>query len=130
MRQEVMMEMSLTELDLYAQACGIDATGASTKESKVALIEERQGRVAEVRMFGLTLAVPVRRLHDKRVSDLFVDGHLQSDKDAATVMTLILGEEQYERVIERCTDDDGVIDVEAIGRAFMTLVGDAELKNY
>lgn len=130
MRHEVMMEMSLSELDLYAQACGIDVTGTPTKEGKVALIEERQGRVAEIHMFGLTLAVPVKRLHDKRVSDLFEDGRLHSDKDAATVMTLILGKEQYEKVIERCTDEDGIVDVEAIGRAFMTLVGDVELKNY
>ena len=128
MRHEVLMEMSLDDLDRYAKACGIDVTGEKTRERKVEVIEGRRGRTVDVNVLGLIVTVPKRRLHDQRVADL-MRGTL-TDEDAATVMTLLLGEEQYDAVIDRCTDEDGTVDVEAIGMAFVSLVGDPELKNY
>lgn len=130
MRHEVLMEMSLAELDRYGGACGIDVTGLRTKALKVERIEERRGRVAEVDVLGTTLTVPVRRFHDKRVAELFAPGRDLTDEDAATAMTLLLGEGQYAEVIDRCTDDDGTVDVEAIGCVFVTLFSDPELKNF
>ena len=129
MRHEVLMEMSLEQLDQYGQACGIDVTGKRTKAQKVALIEERRQRMAEIDALGMTLAVPVRAMHDKRVTDLLDRGGL-SEAEADALMTMLLGEEQYERVVERCTDDDGVIDVNAVGLVFGTLITSKELKNY
>lgn len=129
MRHEVMMEMSLEQLDQYARACGIDATGKRTKAQKVALIEERRGRVADVDAIGMTLHVPVRAMKDKRVSDLLDRGDL-TEAEADWLMRALLGEEQYDSVIERCTDEDGVVDVSAVGLVFATLVRSEDLKNY
>lgn len=130
MRHEVMMDMSLDELDAYGRACGIDVSGLRTKAQKVGRIEERRGRVAEVHMLGTTMTIPIRRLHDKRVSDLLRKEGGLTDEEAATAMVLLLGEEQYEEVIDRCTDEDDVVDVEALGCAFVALFSDPELKNY
>ena len=129
MRHEVMMEMSLEQLDQYARACGIDATGKRTKAQKVALIEERRGRVADVDAIGMTLHVPVRAMKDKRVTDLLDRGDL-SEAEADWLMAALLGEEQYQAVIDRCTDEDGVVDVSAVGLVFATLVRSEDLKNY
>ena len=124
-----MMEMSLEQLDQYARACGIDATGKRTKAQKVALIEERRARVADIDVLGMTLHVPVRAMKDKRVSDLLDRGDL-TEAEADWLMRALLGEEQYDSVIERCTDEDGVVDVSAVGLAFATLVRSEDLKNY
>lgn len=129
MRHDVMMEMSLEQLDQYGRACGIDVTGKRTKAQKVALIEERRGRVAEIDALGMTLSVPVRAMHDKRVTDLLDRGDL-TEAEADQLMTMLLGDEQYGRLVERCTDEDGVVDVNAIGLAFATVVRSDELKNY
>lgn len=129
MRHDVLMSMSLADLDRYGSACGIDVTGEQTRERKVEVIEERRGRVAEVNVLGMTLTIPKRRLHDQRLADIL--STKLTDESASTAMVLLLGEEQYEAIIERCTDEDGVVDVEAIGVAFNTLFyGSDELKNY
>ena len=124
-----MMEMSLEQLDMYGKACGIDVTGKRTKAQKVALIEERRQRVAEIDVLGMTLAVPVRAMHDKRVTDLLDRGGL-SEAEADALMTMLLGEDQYARLVERCPDEDGVVDVSAVGLAFATVIRSPELKNY
>ena len=82
-------------------------------------------------MLGMTLTVPVKRLHDKRVSDLMRNGHFPNEEDATKAMVLLLGEDQYMALVEHCTDDDGTVDVEAIGSVFFKLFyDDPELKNF
>ncbi len=130
MRHDVMMSMTLDELDRYGGFCGIDVTGIDSREGKVAEIEGRRGRVAELRALGTTLSVPSKRLHDKRVSDILNARRPLSNAEVAEVMTLILGEEQYAEVIDRCTDEDGTVDIEAIASVYFTLARSAELKNY
>ena len=130
MRHEVMMEMSLEQLDQYARVCGIDTGGKATKEEKVALIEERRGRVAEIEALGTTLVVPVRALHDKRVTDALDGSKPLADDEAEGLLARLLGEEQYAEVVGRCTDEDGVVDVEALAFAFGLIVRSEELKNF
>lgn len=125
-----MMEMSLEQLDQYAGACGIDATGKRTKAQKVALIEERRARVADIDALGMTLHVPVRAMHDKRVTDLLDREGGLSEADADWLMGALLGEEQYQALVDRCTDEDGVVDINAVGLAFATVIRSEDLKNY
>ena len=129
MRRDVMMEMSLEELDQYARVLGIDATGRASKAAKVDLIEERRGRVAEVDALGMTISVPVRRLHDKRVSDRLASGPL-TDEGTDELFRDLVGEEQHAAVLERCTDEDGVVDVEAYGVAVARVLTSPALKNF
>lgn len=129
MRHDALMEMSLEQLDLYAKACGIDTTAKKTKAQKVALIEERRARVADIDAVGMTLHVPVRALHDKVLNDMLSRGNL-SEQEVDWVMTSLLGEDQYRALIEHCTEDDGVVDLEAVGIAFGTIIRSEELKNF
>jgi hypothetical protein len=68
-------------------------------------------------------------MHDKRVTDLLSRGDL-TEAEADWLMTALLGEEQYQSLVERCTDDDGVVDIAAVGTAFATIIGSGDLKNY
>lgn len=129
MRHEVLMEMSIEQIDQYAKVCGIDVTGKRTKEAKIALIEERRARVADIDVLGMTIAVPVRAMHDKLVVDLLNGGDLD-DEQAARLLVALVGEDQYETLLDRCTDEDGVVDVEAVCLAFATIVRSPELKNF
>ena len=125
-----MMSMSLTDIDAYGKACGIDVTGLTEKEDKIDLIERKRERVVDVPAIGMTLTVPVKRLHDKRVSDLLRSGHMPSEEAATKAMVLLLGEDQYARLIEHCTDEDGTVDVEAVGSVYGKLFFDPDLKNF
>lgn len=129
MRHEALLGMTPDEIDRYAGVLGIDLGNAETKREKIAIIEGRRERVADVRVLGMTLAVPIRNLHDARVAEALRVRPL-TDEMASRVMTLVLGEEQYDALIEHCTDDDGVIDADAVGLAFVLLFEDPELKNF
>ncbi len=124
-----MMEMSLEQLDRYGEVCGIDVTGRRTKAQKVAAIEQRRERTADIDVLGMTLSVPIRALHDKRVTDMLQSKDF-GDEQATELMLMLLGEEQYEALLDRCTDDDGVVDVEAVGFAYGVITSSEELKNF
>lgn len=129
MKREVLMSMSKTELDDYARVLGIDASGKKTAAAKVELIEKRRGRTAEVDALGLTLTIPIKRMRDKRVTDL--EGRRpMSDEDATRLLTLILGDDQMEKLVERATDEDGVVDVDALGLAMARVLASSDLKNF
>lgn len=130
MKHEAMMSMSLGQLDQYGKVCGIDVTGMRSREEKVAAIEERRARTADIDVLGMTLSVPVRTLHDKRVVDMVNSPDELSEDEADRLMTMLLGEQQYESLVGHCTDDDGVVDVEAIALALHVILNSDDLKNY
>lgn len=129
MRREVLMEMSKSELDEYAKVIGVDVTGKKTVTQKVASIESARERVADIDVLGMSVAIPIKRMHDKRVSDL-VAKKLMSDDDATELMSLLLGDDQMDSLVARATDDDGTVDVDAMGLAIARILGAEELKNF
>lgn len=129
MKREVLLGMSKSELDDYAKMLGIDVTGKKTVEKKVAAIEERRERTADIDVLGLTVTVPIKRMHDKRVTDL-ASKRSMTDEDATELLALILGEEQLSKVVDRATDEDGTVDVDAMGLAMARILCSEELKNF
>lgn len=129
MNREQMLRMSPAELDGYARAMGFSVRGAKTAEQKAALIEERRGRVAEVTLLGVTVSVPIKRLHDKRVTDLLAKGD-RTDEETERVARMIVGDEQWEAVVAAATEDDGTVDNDALGYAIVALLTSRDLKNY
>lgn len=129
MRRETMLEMSKSELDEYAKALGIDVSGKKTVAQKADEIEKRRGRCAEVDALGLTLAVPMKRMRDKRVTDL-MGKRPMSDSDADELLSLLLGEEQLAKLVERATEEDGTVDVDAMGLAMARVITCEDLKNF
>lgn len=128
MRHEVLMGMSKSELDDYAKVIGLDVTAKKTIALKVDAIETRRERVADIEVLGLTLSIPVKRMHDKRVTDIC--SKPLTDELATELLGLLLGDEQEAKLIEAATDEDGTVDVEAMGLAIASITQSEELKNF
>lgn len=129
MKHEAMMDMSKTDLDEYGKALGIDVTGKKTVAAKVEAIEEQRGRTAEIDILGITVTIPIKRFHDKRVSDIYAKSPM-TDDDANALFVMILGEKQAAKVAEQATDEDGTVDVDAMGYALAKLLTSEQLKNF
>ena len=129
MRHDVLMSMSKTELDSYAAVLGFDVSGKKTIPQKVAQIEKRRERTAEVEVLGLTVSIPIKRMHDKRVTDL-MSKRPMTDQCATDLLVLLLGDDQMSQLINRATDDDGTVDVDAMGLAIARILGSEDLKNF
>ena len=121
--------MSASELDAYAEIMGFSARGAKTAEQKAALIERRRGRVGEITLLGVPVSVPVKRLHDKRVTDLLsMEG--RTDEETERLVRLIVGDESWDALVAAATEEDGTVDNDALGYAVVALLTSRELKNY
>lgn len=129
MNREYMARMSAAELDEYAKLLGIASSPAKTAEAKIKLIERRRERTASVRVLGIDLEIPIKRAHDKRVSDLMSKQSL-TDAEMEEAMRLLLGDEQMGELAGACTDEDGTVDVNALGLAFAKVVTSEDLKNF
>lgn len=121
--------MSASELDAYARVMGFSVRGAKTAEQKAALIEERRAHVAEITLLGVPVSVPVKRLHDKRVTDL-ASMEDRSDEETVRMARLIVGDEAWDAIVAAATEEDGTVDNDALGYAISELVYSPKLKNY
>lgn len=128
MNREYLSRMSAAELKDYMETLGIDAPGAKTAKARVEAIERRHERTAEVEALGIPLTIPMKRLRDKRVTDIVGASNL-TDEDAERLIELILGPEQMETVIEAVTDEDGTVDNESLAYVIKRILTSDELKN-
>ena len=129
MRKEALLSLTGGEIDEYAALLGIDTTRLRAKAAKVERIEKARQRTADIEVLGLTLTVPIKKMHDKRITDRMSLGTL-SDSQLDELMADLLGEGQMSKVYEHCTDDDGTIDVEAVALVYSTIMKADELKNF
>lgn len=128
MKHEVLMQLSKDELDSYASLLGIDVTGKKTVAQKVSAIEKRRERSEELDVLGMTIVIPMKRLDDKRVSDL-ANKRALNDEEAMELLRLIIGEDQTGALMDRVTDEDGTVDNPALGLAISRILRSDELKN-
>lgn len=129
MNKDIMAQMSTEELNEYGAMLGLVMKSAKTKQDKLDYIERKRAKIAEIKVLGLDLEVPVKRMRDKRVSDL-VNKKEASDDELVEALKLILGNEQFEQVISAVTDEDGTIDVVALALCFSRIITSKELKNF
>ena len=129
MRKETLLSLTGGEIDAYAEVLGIDTTKLKAKAAKVEKIEKARQRAVDIDVLGMTLTVPIKKMHDKRITDRMNSGRLD-DRQLDALMVDLLGEEQLAKVYEHCTDEDGTIDVEAVALVYTTLVRADELKNF
>ena len=129
MNNEYLARMSAKELDEYGATLGIVMKSAKSKSDKLELIGQKRERCATVRALGIDFEIPIKRAHDKRVNDLLSkDG--RTDTEAEEAMRLLLGDEQLNELVCACTDEDGSIDVDAMGLAYVKILSSDELKNF
>lgn len=129
MRKEVLETLSASELEGYAAVIGVDVSNVKTKKARIARIVEARERTADINALGMTLTVPIKRLHDKRVTDR-LNGGVVGDEELMEIMTAILGEDQLAAIEAHCTDEDGTVDVDAYGVILAAVINSDELKNF
>lgn len=129
MRKEVLETLSASELEGYAAVIGVDVSNVKTKKARIAKIMEARERTADVNALGMTLTVPIKRLHDKRVTDR-LNGGIVGDEELMEIMAAILGEDQLAAIEAHCTDEDGTVDVDAYGVILAAVINSDELKNF
>ncbi len=124
-----MMLMSPEQLDDYARLLGFDVSGCASKDEKVEEIESRRERVATIDVAGLSLTVPMKRLHDKRIMDKYKGG-VKTNSRLEEFISDLLGEEQMQAVRDLCTDEDGTVDAEGYLMVLSAVNQSDELKNF
>jgi len=129
MRRESMLRMPDEELEAYARLLGTTARAYAGKEDKADHIARRRERAARVEALGVELEVPVKRMHDKRVTDL-INGEPRTDERMDEAFALLLGEEQLAELYAAATDEDGTVDVTALSLAYSRILESPELKNW
>lgn len=129
MRKEVLETLSASELEGYAAVIGVDVSNVKTKKARIAKIVEARERTADINALGMTLTVPIKKLHDKRVTDR-LNGGIVGDEELMEIMAAILGEDQLAAIEAHCTDDDGTVDVDAYGVILAAVINSDELKNF
>lgn len=129
MRHEALLGMTENEIDDYARSLGVSLDGVEGKAEKVALIERRRERTADVRVLGAVIPIPIKRLHDKRMTDRMRGGAMD-DRTFIDLMGDLLGDDGLAEVIKRATDEDGTVDNEALALAYTQVITSDELKNF
>lgn len=129
MNPEYLNRMSEAELEEYAKALGFTTKAAKGKAAKVDLVTHRREKVATVRALGVDFEIPIKRAHDKRVADLLAKPD-RTDAETEEAMCLLLGEEQLAELAQACTEEDGTVDVTAMGVAYVRILTSDALKNF
>lgn len=129
MKRETLLKLDESQLAAYASILGVDVSSIKTAKAKVNAIEKARERVASIDVFGTTIEIPIKRLHDLNITKK-LDGGNKSDAEVLNVMREILGDDQMQVVYDLCTDDDGTIDAEAVSLALFTIANSDELKNF
>lgn len=121
--------MGAKELDLYARAMELDCSKLKGVKAKREFIKQHITKQADIKIFGNVYTVPVKRLHDKRVSDLLNGKNLTDDK-LFEAMRLVLGDEQFDDIYTHCTEDDGLVNMASLTYAYLSVFENEELKNF
>lgn len=129
MNKENMAQMSVKELNEYAKLLNIKTNGADTVDALISLIERRRERCAKIEVLGLALEIPIKKMRDKRITDVLTNTQA-SDEELADTMRLILGDEQFKEVLNACTEEDGTVDVDALALCFSKIYTSKKLKNF
>ena len=108
MKRSTLLRMTPEQLDGYARMLGFDVSGHETVEEKADAIEARRERVATIDVAGLSLTVPMKRLHDKS----------------------LIGDEQMDAIRVLVTDEDGTVDADGYLLVLNAINTSNELKNF
>lgn len=129
MNTETMQNMTVAELEAYANSLGFTLKACKDKADKIALIGRRRARAATVPVLGLDLSIEVRRFRSSKFADVIND-RSRTGADLTEAFRGLLGDEQYEALVAACTEEDGELDEDALAFAFGRILASDELKKY
>lgn len=119
--------MTENELRAYALNLGISATAFNKAKDKVEFVQERWNKTVTVEVAGEEFDIEAKVLKSKKFNDL-----MAADEDAATeqAMEMLVGAEGLARIEAMATEEDGTVDVAAIGTICGLILSDKNLKNF
>lgn len=121
--------MSAQELNEYAELLGFSVTSIKGVNAKIEEIQKRRNRHATITVLGVDLDIPLRALRDKRFNDILNTSY-DNNEEVEKAMVMLLGEEQYGELVAAVTEDDGVVDIDALSFAIGKIVTNPQLKNF
>ncbi len=128
MKKEYLLKMSDEELAGYMKMLGISSKATKTREAKIELIERRRAKTETIDVLGIPIEVSVKKLRDRRVLDAYQAATTDAQMEA--VARQIIGDEQMDALAVAATDEDGTVDVDALGYAIATILTNKKVKNF
>lgn len=128
MKKENLERMSDDEIIQYAKALGIPNKAIKSAKNKADFVWKRWNQEVTISTVGLEFSIPAKLLRDKDLINTLANPNLTDDQ-ADKVILRLLGETQYNALIDACTDEEGVTDVVAMGIAFGKILSSPKLKN-
>ena len=128
MNKEYLLKMSDEELAGYMKMLGISSKATKTREAKIELIERRRAKTETIDVLGIPIEVSVKKLRDRRVLDAYQAATTDAQMEA--VARQIIGDEQMDALAVAATDEDGRVDVDALGYAIATILTNKKVKNF
>ncbi|BCV18303.1 hypothetical protein ATOBIA_N05930 [Atopobiaceae bacterium P1] len=128
MNKEYLLKMSDEELAGYMKMLGISSKATKTREAKIELIERRRAKTETIDVLGIPIEVSVKKLRDRRVLDAYQAATTDAQMEA--VARQIIGDEQMDALAVAATDEDGTVDVDAMGYAIATILTNKKVKNF
>lgn len=126
MKKEILETMSEAELRAYASNLGIPAKALNAATDKAKFVESRWEKVVTVKVAGESFTIPTKVVKSKGFIDLMAKG-----EDVATeqALELLIGADGMKKVTDMATDEDGTVDVIAMGTIYGLILNDRKLKN-
>ncbi len=128
MKKENLERMSDEEITQYAKALGIPNKAIRSARNKADFVWKRWNQEVTISTLGIDFSIPAKLLRDKDLVNALASPNLTDDKADEIIMRL-LGETQYNALVNACTDEEGVTDVVAMGVAFGRILSSPKLKN-
>lgn len=128
MNKEYLLKMSDEELAGYMKMLGISSKATKTREAKIELIERRRAKVETIDVLGIPIEVQVKKLRDRRILDAYEAA--KTDAQMEAVVRQIIGDDQMDALAVAATEEDGTVDVDAMGYAIATILTNKKVKNF
>jgi len=69
MNHACLLRMTDAEIDEYGRALGLATEQIGDRDKKIEYIESARERTADVSVLGVTVTVPIKRMHDQRFAE-------------------------------------------------------------
>ncbi|MBX9035031.1 hypothetical protein HCH03_13905 [Gordonibacter massiliensis] len=121
-------EMTITQIEGYAKAHGIDLGGAKTKQEKIEAVKEAEAGVERVSVMGIDVDVDMRVFDDIDLLDMLDDFQNGDALKFKKILNRIF-REQSEEVFDKLKDARGLVTVSRASEFFVAVMEAVDAKN-
>ena len=121
-------DMTISQIDGYAKAHGIDLEGAKTKAEKLAAIKEAEAGIKHVNVFGIEADIDMGVFDDLDLLDMLDDFQSGNALKFKKILERIF-RDQSGRVFDELRNDNGNVPVSRASEFFVAVMEAVEAKN-